>query len=163
MKPIIESPSVKWVNGMAEKLYSKILIAIDFSEHCHLVAERGCALAKQNGATTFFLHVIDNIPIGRSVYGPIIPFEEDVVEKMTAAARRELEKWGEQFGIPPENRYLEVGKPKSEIVQFARKRGIDLIVIGSHTHSGLGVLGSTASYVVTHAPCDTLAVRLIED
>lgn len=148
---------------MEKILYHHLLMAIDFSDHCRLVAEKGCLLADRFGAEICFLHVIDNIPIGRSIYGPIIPFESNVVEKMTAAAKKELDKWGDQFGIPEKQRFVVVGKPKVEIVEFARKRGIDLIVIGSHTHSGLGVLGSTASYVVTHAPCDVLAVRLLED
>jgi len=53
------------------------------------------------------------------------------------------------------------GDPRESIVDVARAEHADLVVVGSHGRTGLAklVLGSTATHVVTHAPCDVLVVR----
>ena len=54
-----------------------------------------------------------------------------------------------------------VGDPREALIEMARREGADLIVVGSHGRSGLTklLMGSVASHVVTHAPCDVLVVR----
>jgi len=54
------------------------------------------------------------------------------------------------------------GDPREAIVHAARADNADLIVMGSHGRSGLAklLLGSVASYVVSHAPCSVLVVKL---
>jgi nucleotide-binding universal stress UspA family protein len=53
------------------------------------------------------------------------------------------------------------GSPKTEIIQYARKRNIDLIVIATHGRTGLAhvLIGSVAETVVRTAPCPVLTVR----
>ena len=53
------------------------------------------------------------------------------------------------------------GSPKVEIVQYARKHNIDLIVLATHGRSGLAhvLMGSVAESVVRTAPCPVLTVR----
>ena len=53
------------------------------------------------------------------------------------------------------------GTPFEEIVRFAREKDIDLIVMGTHGHTGLAhlFLGSVAEKVVRRAPCPVLTVR----
>jgi len=55
----------------------------------------------------------------------------------------------------------EVGDPRVVLVEAARAHGIDLLVVGSHGRSGLSklVLGSVASHIVVHAPCDVVVVK----
>jgi nucleotide-binding universal stress UspA family protein len=50
---------------------------------------------------------------------------------------------------------------RSVIVDEARKWSADLIVLGSHGHTGMKrlLLGSVASSVVSHAPCSVEIVR----
>lgn len=44
---------------------------------------------------------------------------------------------------------------------MAEDESTDLIIVGSHGRHGLALLlGSTASGVLHHSPCDVLAVRL---
>lgn len=47
------------------------------------------------------------------------------------------------------------GNPGKVIVNEAKDWGADVIVVGSHGHSGLErlLMGSVAQYVVDHAPC----------
>ena len=53
------------------------------------------------------------------------------------------------------------GDPGTEIVDEATEWRADLIVVGSHGHTGLTrlLLGSVAQAVVTHAPCSVEVVR----
>ncbi|MBI1847845.1 MAG: universal stress protein [Candidatus Rokubacteria bacterium] len=53
-----------------------------------------------------------------------------------------------------------LGDAADEIVRYARARGIDLIVLGTHGRTGLSraILGSVAERVIRHAPCPVLAV-----
>jgi nucleotide-binding universal stress UspA family protein len=53
------------------------------------------------------------------------------------------------------------GHPQTVIVDEARKRSADLILLGSHGRTGLKrlLLGSVALSVVSHAPCSVEVVR----
>lgn len=55
----------------------------------------------------------------------------------------------------------EAGRPEQVIVDFARERNADLIVIGCRALSGLKhiVLGSVSNHVVRHAECPVLVAR----
>ena len=81
--------------------------------------------------------------------------ELEAREKLTAFERRLLNR-----GIKVEA-YLRVGIAFDEIVTMAKHFDINLIVIGSHGHTGLLhlLLGSTAERVVEHAPCPVLVVK----
>jgi nucleotide-binding universal stress UspA family protein len=52
------------------------------------------------------------------------------------------------------------GDPAEEIVRYARTRGIDLIVVGTHGRSGFTrlLMGSVAERVLRQAPCPVLTV-----
>lgn len=53
------------------------------------------------------------------------------------------------------------GDPRSGIVDEAKEWRADLIVVGSHGHTGITrwLLGSVAQSVVSHAPCSVEVVR----
>ena len=52
--------------------------------------------------------------------------------------------------------------PRSALLDAVTDQHADLLVVGSHGRAGLAklVLGSVASHVVTHAPCNVLVVKL---
>lgn len=53
------------------------------------------------------------------------------------------------------------GDPRDTIVDEAQRWGADLVVLGTHGHTGLKrlLLGSVAAYVATHAPCSVEIAR----
>ena len=57
------------------------------------------------------------------------------------------------------------GDPDAAIVEYAREHGADLIVMGSHGHTGLRhlLMGSVAEHVLRHAACPVLIVRHLEE
>ena len=59
---------------------------------------------------------------------------------------------------------VEVGDPGETICHLAGHLGVDVLVIGSHGHGWIQrvLLGSVSHYVMQHAPCPVLMVRLEE-
>ena len=53
------------------------------------------------------------------------------------------------------------GDPGEEIIAYAEELDSDLIVTGAYGHSKVRelVVGSTTSYVISHAPCPVLLTR----
>ena len=65
-----------------------------------------------------------------------------------------------RHGFVPETLVRE-GPPGEAIVDVARDRSAEVIVIGSRGHTGLraSMLGSVSNGVIHHAPCPVLVVR----
>ena len=57
--------------------------------------------------------------------------------------------------------YVGFGAPADQIVEYAEKNNIDLIVMGTHGRSGIEKmwLGSVTEKVLRHAHCPVLVVR----
>jgi nucleotide-binding universal stress UspA family protein len=63
----------------------------------------------------------------------------------------------------PVERLIVEGDPARKIVAIAEERGCGLIVMGTYGHTGLMrllMMGSTTGYVVRHATCPVLTVKL---
>ena len=57
------------------------------------------------------------------------------------------------------------GSPGNAIVEYAKEHGGDLIVMGSHGHTGLRhlLMGGVAEHVLRHAPCPILMINTFHD
>ncbi|MDP1772078.1 MAG: universal stress protein [Methylobacter sp.] len=142
--------------------YQHILLAVDFSEHDDLVAQRAKDLAEKYRAKLSVIHVLDNIPMPDTTYGTVIPLDKDSGYELLEAEKARLMQIGDQLGAAQDNRWLVWGAPKQEIVQLAEREQVDLIVVGSHGRHGLSLLlGSTANSVLHYAGCDVMAIRLL--
>jgi nucleotide-binding universal stress UspA family protein len=141
----------------------RILVPTDFSKHSHNALTYATAFAEKFGAELYLLHVVQDlalfIPEAVSVAPPVAP----PIEQMTAAVREALERVVRENDLGRLTVHPEVrqGTPFYEIIQFAREAGVDLIIMGTHGHSGLAhvLLGSVTEKVVRKAPCPVLTVR----
>jgi len=141
--------------------YQHILLAVDFSEQAHYVADKARSLANQYQAKLSIVHVLDNIPMPDTSYGTIIPLDQDSQDKLLEVEKTKLMRLGDQLAVDFSNRWLLWGIPKQEIIHIAEQEKVDLIVVGSHGRHGLALLlGSTANSILHYAKCDVLAVRL---
>ena len=144
--------------------YKHILVAVDFSATSARVAEKAMEIARQNDARFSLLHVVDYLPpLGFAddfMPSPALLVDENELMKH---GKSSLELFAKKENIPVNvPRHVMLGAPKQEIVDFASRQGVDLIVLGSHGRHGIGrLLGSTASSVLNHAACDVLAVRIL--
>jgi nucleotide-binding universal stress UspA family protein len=124
--------------------FQKLLIASDGSPYSEAALADALAIAKARGS----------VILGASVaQGEAeIPRAREIVEKMEAAAL--------QQGVPLEP-YLLQGRPYEAIIKLAHQKQADLIILGSHGHTGLKrlLMGSVAERVIGQAPCATLVVK----
>ena len=97
------------------------------------------------------------------VYAPAVPYPTELIEEVTRhheelcmRAEDQLRKAGFKTTVK-----VLPGDPREALVETARTEGAELLVVGSHGRTGLPklVLGSVASHVVAHAPCDVLVVK----
>jgi nucleotide-binding universal stress UspA family protein len=141
----------------------RILVPTDFSKHSQNALKYAAAFAEKFGAEIFLLHVVQDlalfIPEAVSVAPPVVP----PVEQLTAAVREALDRFVRENNLQGLTVHKEVreGTPFYEIIQAAREQDVDLIIMGTHGHSGLAhvLLGSVTEKVVRKAPCPVLTVR----
>ena len=141
--------------------YKQVLLATDFTEHWEHVAASAHDFANKYNAQLSLVHIIDNLPITESIYGPIIPLEVNLTAQLLASARDKALTIAKTFSIDEQHIWVKIGSPKLEITRIATENKIDLIVVGSHGRHGFALLlGSTANSVLHYANCDVMAVRL---
>lgn len=142
-------------------IYQHIVCAVDFSRHSEAACLRAVELARQFDARFTLLYVIENFPEDRSNEF-IAPEHIDPARYREDQARTELAELAGRMQYQETNQQVlfSMESASHEIVRYAAENHSDLIVVGSHGIHGISTpLGSTASGVVNHAPCDVLAVR----
>lgn len=153
---------------MADKLFSKILVPVDFSACSEEAFRVALSLARLFQSEVSLLHIIDTKSLGAlNMLGMALPSEERGQKKrLRHHARlnaRRLLKLDEAKGIPI-RRFLGEGAPWVEIARMARAEKADLVVMGSYGGSTSNVdkifFGSTAEKVVRTAGCPVLTVPL---
>lgn len=143
-------------------MVKRILIPTDFSESARYALNYAVDLNRVLKARLYLLHVLQDFTefseynLSPSILPQLyVEFEEN-------AAKRLEDMMSDM--VPSEipcGTYILHGVPFYEIIQFAKKENIDLIVIGSHGRTGLKhvLFGHTAEKVVKKASCPVLTVR----
>ena len=134
----------------------KILVAVDGSEHGNNAVEQAISLGAICNSEIYIISVVDLYPEQMEV-APAL------VEKMSQDAKIFIDtakKKVDEADIPCQTIVHMGGKPYEFIVQEAKDKEIDLIVLGSHGRTGLErfLMGSTAQNVIGHAPCPVIVV-----
>ena len=141
-------------------MYNKILVAVDLSNDSSKVIERAVTLAADNAKKIHLVHVVEPVAAAYSMDIYAININELQQEAINFAEKR-LEKIGKDLGIDTAQVHSLLGAPASEIRNLAAEIGADVIVMGSHGHSGWKILlGSTANKVLHGAKCDVLTVHV---
>jgi universal stress protein A len=140
--------------------YQRVLIATDFSEEGNYAAEAGVELARRDGAQLILLHVIEHFPEDLPT-DPIGPENTDPRQFLVDRARKALAHLADACGCKDATQeiILSARSAKRVILQIAKERGVDLIVMGAHGRGGhVSFLGSTAMGVLNGVPCDMLVI-----
>lgn len=143
----------------------KILIGVDDSPHSKAAVEYVRKMTWPRGSTIQVLSVVRPVvPVYSEAYVPAATYvgemnDETIRFHQETAASAERELQG--TGLRTEARILN-GDPRTELVEAAREERADLLVVGSHGRTGIAklLMGSVASYVVAHAPCSVMVVKL---
>lgn len=141
----------------------RILIPTDFSEPAKEAQAYAIALAERFDSELHLMHIVPQvtIPLPDSSSSWTLPDSDQRAQVKEAETRllQELDsKWAKERGVV---QVAKVGYAVEEIVQYAKEKEIDLIVIGTHGHSGLAhfILGSVAEKIVRMANCPVLTVH----
>lgn len=142
--------------------FTRILFCTDFSENADRAFGIAADVARRNsGAILFLLHVI---PEPEAQFWKTYIYEVDQVD---FKARRDIDAKIETAYLSraPENLDLRVeirvGNPAQQILDFAREREIELIVLGRRGHGrrlGTMFFGNVAGKIAAHAECPILIV-----
>jgi nucleotide-binding universal stress UspA family protein len=138
-----------------------ILVPSDFSAHSEAALRRAVEFAKAFGAKIHLLHSYA-VPVqGVMPYDFAVP--DGVWDGIREAAESKLEELRQTVVSEGPEATVEVSPviPSEAILAVAREIDADLIVMGTHGHTGLkhALLGSVAERTVRLAPCSVLAVK----
>jgi len=152
---------------MAEISIKRILVPLDFSDITGMVVEHACFFAKALSAELVFFHVVHVPPLAEAStwLDPVISpsVEQDIRRQMKSGSEAKLSEivaQCEAAGLRASARTA-VGSPSNHIVRFAEENQVDMIVMGTHGHTGFAriFMGSVAQRVIPHAPCGVYTVR----
>jgi universal stress protein A len=139
----------------------RILFPTDFSHYNDAALNYASTLAGEADALLYIVHVDEmqdlNAAMGEAGY----LIAAAVAHEGRPEVRRRLEEVVPTSEEVIYEHYYLRGSPVDEIVQFAERENVDLIVMGSHGRTGLSrlLMGSIAEGVMRRAPCPVLVVR----
>ena len=100
---------------METKIYSHLLVAVDFEPESEPVVARARALRDLFGARLSLLHVVEHVPPAVE-YMPLgfagevsSPDDLALEEELMRIARQQMEALGERLGVPAEDRLIRIG------------------------------------------------------
>jgi nucleotide-binding universal stress UspA family protein len=141
----------------------RIAVPTDFSKYSQTALTYAAAFAEKFGAELYLLHVVQDLAVFIPDMVTVAPPLAPSVDQLSAAVREALDRLVKEEHLQRFKVHKEVreGTPFYEIIRFAKEADIDLIVMGTHGHSGLAhvLLGSVTEKVVRKAPCPVLTVR----
>jgi nucleotide-binding universal stress UspA family protein len=145
-------------------ILKKVLVATDFGPASDSALRYAQALARGFGAELHVLHVVENV-LARAIdgygYAAISPEVQLDIERAGRKQTDALLTDEDRREMHAKASTVTSNSPASEIVDYARKNGIDLIVMGTHGRGAIAHLfmGSVAERVVRTAPCPVLTIR----
>ena len=145
-------------------MYSCILLPTDGTEFCARALRHGIALAKLVQAKVVAVTVTQ--PLHSALPRSLIPKNlAGIIHGETVKAADEklavVERLAREAGVQVETLRLSNDHPWEALVQAAKDKRCDLIVMASHGRRGVSavVLGSETQKVLTHSTVPVLVVR----
>jgi universal stress protein A len=147
---------------MTMKTFEKIMVPVDFAPHSVQALQRACDVAVHYSGAITLVHVHE--PMDYALPEGYVLYTAEQLSRMNAELESQLhaaEREVQSMGIRVESRLLH-GPAALEIVDFAERENIDLIVMGTHGRTGLRhvLMGSVAERVLRNAPCPVLTVKV---
>jgi nucleotide-binding universal stress UspA family protein len=143
-------------------MYANILLSTDGSDVARRGVNDGLALAKALNAKVTVITVTE-----RSGHESRYILSQEDVDRFDAACKEDAGKvldearaMAEQIGISAELLHVPYAHPATAIIETAKSRGCDLIVMASHGRRGLSklFLGSQTSQVLADGSVPVLVV-----
>ena len=144
-------------------MYQRILIPTDGSDITAKAVATAVDLAKLSGAKLVTLSVKEPFPYSAiSEMQPVPPQEfYDAQERIAASRVKLVMDAAKAAGVACEGATVEALHPWEAILDMAKTKACDLVVMASHGRRGVAALliGSETSKVLTHSTLPVLVVR----
>lgn len=147
-------------------MFKRILLPTDGSALSKRTIKKGLQFAKSHGASVVgFFSPEDYQTVLYSEYVPpnLLSRKEFEAYAKTVAQKHLgfIERSARAAGVPYEGCYAASVTPWSAIIDTAKRRKCDLILMGSHGRSGLSglLLGSQTTKVLTHTKIPVLVLH----
>lgn len=144
-------------------MYKRIIVPTDGSDITAKAVSTAVALAKLTGASLVTLCVKEPFPYSAiSEMQPVPPQEfYDAQERIAAGRVQAVLAAAAAAGVAAEGATVEALHPWEAILDTAKQKGCDVIVMASHGRRGMAALliGSETSRVLTHSPLPVLVVK----
>ncbi len=137
-------------------MYKNIVLAYDGSKFSNKALQEAIRLAKSSGGSLLILSIVD---ITDEFESEAPGLTDKMTEKLLKLAQKAL---GKAVAAKVKAKVeVHVGDAYEMIVDIAKKKKADIIVMGSHGRTGLTrlLMGSVTSRVIGHAPCSVLVVK----
>ena len=142
------------------RTFRTVIVPTDFSDPATNALHAALDLKDPEGML-YLVHVVDDVPLTYGYVGMALP-ADDLRTRLARTAHDELVAF-----VPAgaDMKHIEThilhGSPWDRIVEFARTKQADLIVMGTHGRAGIGhaLIGSVAERVLRRAPCPVLVIR----
>jgi universal stress protein A len=137
----------------------RIVVAVDFSEHSLKAMRQALAVAARFSSEMILVHIVEQIIYPGDWMYPPLAMSDFAAEKRAQIAER-LRLLAAGSGVNTQE-VVRLGRAWQEIVEIAKEKKANLVVIATHGYTGLRhvLLGSVAEKVVRHAPCPVLTIR----
>jgi nucleotide-binding universal stress UspA family protein len=147
-------------------VFKHILVPTDGSKLSLKALDVAAEMANETGAQISVLHVTPTYPtmVGGDGYmvAPITPKDWDISTAKAAARVQELvEKRAAAKSVAVQFLSVSVDQPHTGIIDLAKRKKCDLIVMASHGRKGVAalLLGSETTKVLTHCKLPVLVCR----
>jgi len=158
---------------VAKRKFTRILAAVDPDPsqqsrlHLHRdVLKLATSLAERENAVLDIIHAWDTFAAA-TLQGPRFKLTEEEIRELADEERKMRKSWLEDMVAPYDTADLRIekhllqGPPSQVILDFAKRRKSDLVVMGSVARSGLPglLIGNTAEQVLDRLNCSTLTIK----
>ena len=146
----------------------KILGTIDGSENSKKAADYAISLSKKYNAQLMVLYVLYS-ELGFAYSNLLGVTTPKGIKDVLETQKKDVENWFDEIRSKLKNTnisvtdkiIISVSSIVGEIIEFADKEKVDLIILGTKGRTGFKklLLGSVAEGVVTHSSCPVMVVR----
>jgi len=137
-------------------MYKNIVLAYDGSTFSNKALQEALRLAKCSGGSLLILSIVD---ITDEFESEAPGLTDKLTEKLLKMAQKALGK--AVTAKVKAKAEVHVGDAYEMIVDIAKKKKADVILMGSHGRTGLTrlLMGSVTSRVIGHAPCSVFVIK----
>ena len=155
--------SVLVVPRNAQVEFKSIVVASDGSPHSAAAASEAIGIAKRNSAKLTVLAVVPaDIAMPTDIDFATIAREKLADQEMQSAEKnaKAVKEAAQRAGVDAQA-FVMSGKPADAIIEIAKDKSADLIVVGSHGRTGLDrlLMGSVAERVIVLSTCAVLVAK----